>query len=71
MSNNDDITKRHEKYLELKKTGMNKVQAYQIAYGVSYEEAIDMANKERYEMLKSMGFNVRLIDNNNIGSKKR
>ena len=40
MSNNDDITKRHEKYLELKKTGMNKVQAYQIAYGVSYEEAI-------------------------------
>lgn len=51
-----DIEKvRLELYRDYLNSGMDKVQAYQIAYNVSYEEALEVIKKENYQFLIDSG----------------
>ena len=46
---------RLELYRDYLNSGMDRVQAYQMAYNVSYEEALEIIKKENYDFLINSG----------------
>ena len=58
-------------------SGMDRVEAYQMAYKVSYEEAIEAINRDNYEYLINAGISeeeatkMAFRDNMNVPNRKK